>query len=360
MRKLSASFIFSISLIAALPGQGFNIPTREWGLSFGNSTSFNGIRFNLVDKDIERINGINISAWGHKESERQTGTVNGISIGLPAAIGTENRQGLNIGILGSGAKNNIKGINLGLLGTGAGNDAVGINFGLLGAGAGNNCVGLNIGGLGVGAGGNMTGINLGGLGAGAGGDVKGISMGILGAGAGGDMIGINFGGLGCGAGGTLGGINFGGLGCGAGGDVWGLNVGGLGVGGGGSVTGINLSVLAVGSGEHLKGISIAGLGAGAPAVTGLQVALVSGGNTVRGITLAPAYFRIEGDDEAYMKGLSVSVFNHISGDQFGIAIGIFNYAWSVRGFQLGVLNHIKNNPPGLRWLPVFNTNFGST
>lgn len=326
MKKLILTLLTAVSSLSMILSQGFNIPSQNWGLSFGNSTRFNGIRFNIIDKDIEKINGINISVWGHKESGRQTGTVNGISIGLPAAMGTEYRNGINIGIAGAGAKMDIRGINLGVLGTGAGNDAVGINFGALGTGAGNDLVGLNIGGLGVGAGRNMKGINLGGLGAGAGGDVKGITIGLLGAGAGGNMVGINVGGLGTGAGGNLGG----------------LNVGGLGVGAGG----------------HLKGISIAGLGVGAPAVTGLQVALLSGGEEVEGITLAPAYIRIRGDENAYMKGLSVSAFNHIRGDLFGVTIGIFNYAYSVRGFQLGVLNHVKNNPPGLRWLPVFNTSFG--
>ncbi len=358
MKKLILTLLAAASSISMILSQGFNIPSQNWGLSFGNSTRFNGIRFNIIDKDIEKINGINISVWGHKESGRQTGTVNGISIGLPAAMGTEYRNGINIGIVGAGAKMDIRGINLGVLGTGAGNDAVGINFGALGTGAGNDLVGLNIGGLGVGAGRNMKGINLGGLGAGAGGDVKGITIGLLGAGAGGNMVGINVGGLGTGAGGNLGGLNVGGLGVGAGGDVWGLSIGGLGMAGGGNVTGINLSLLGVGAGGHLKGISIAGLGVGAPAVTGLQVALLSGGEVVEGITLAPAYFRIHGGENTYMKGLSVSAFNHIMGDQFGVAIGIFNYAYSVRGFQLGVLNHVKNNPPGLRWLPVFNTSFG--
>jgi hypothetical protein len=302
MRKLNALPIVSALLLAALllspalspvHAQGLNIPSRNWGLSFGNSTKFNGIRFNIIDKDIERINGINISAWGHKDSERQTGTVNGISIGLPASFGCENLNGLSIGIVGAGAKNDIKGINLGLLASGTGNDAVGLNFGALGTGAGNN----------------MTGINVGGLGAGAGGDLKGI------------------------------------------------NIGGLGIGAGGDVTGINLACLGVGAGEHLRGISIAGLGVGAPEITGLQVALACGGNQVRGITIAPAYFRIEAEEGACMKGLSVSAFNHIMGDQFGVAIGIFNYAYAVHGFQLGVLNHVRNNPRGLRWLPVFNTSF---
>ena len=60
-----------------------------------------------------------------------------------------------------------------------------------------------------------------------------------------------------------------------------------------------------------------------------------------------------------MKGLSVSAFNHVQGDVFGVCIGIFNWANRVRGFQLGVLNHVRSNPKGLRWLPIFNTSFGS-
>jgi hypothetical protein len=340
MRKLTAAFVLSMLIISSIFSQGVNIPAPNWGLSFGNSTKFNGIRFNIIDKDIEKINGINISVWGNKESERQTGTVNGISLGIPAAMGAANLHGINLGLIGVGAKNNIKGINIGLLGAGAGNDAVGINFGFLGAGAGHDMKGLNFGGLGVGAGNNLSGINIGGLGAGAGGSVKGITVALLGAGAGEDLVGINLAGLGIGAGGN----------------VYGINFGGIGVGAGESLMGINLAIVGIGAGEHLGGISIAAVGIGAPKITGLQIALASGGQAVRGITIAPAYFRVEGD-EAYMKGLTVSAFNHIMGDQFGVTIGIFNYAWSVRGFQLGVLNHVKSNPKGLRWLPIFNTSF---
>ena len=130
------------------------------------------------------------------------------------------------------------------------------------------------------------------------------------------------------------------------------------MGSGGSVKGISLSILAVGSGEQVSGISLAGLAVGGPKVNGIQAALVVGGEQVQGISIAPAYFRIEGMD-GYMKGFSVSAFNHIEGEVFGICIGIFNWAYAVRGFQLGVLNHVKSNPKGLRWLPLFNTSFGS-
>jgi hypothetical protein len=48
----------------------------------------------------------------------------------------------------------------------------------------------------------------------------------------------------------------------------------------------------------------------------------------------------------------------IKGTQKGITIGVFNYARKQRGFQLGLLNYVKDNPKGLRLLPIFNTHFG--
>lgn len=326
MRRLFLTILIIALPVLSIFSQGLNIPARNWGLSFGNSTRFDGIRFNLIDKDIDKINGINFNAWGAKDDSRHTGTVNGISIGIPAAMGTNYRNGINIGIFGAGARQDMNGINIGGLGVGAGNNLKGINIGLLGVGAGND----------------LYGINLGGLGAGAGNDVKGFTVGILGAGAGNDMMGVNIGGLGVGAGG----------------DVVGLSFGGLAVGSGGSVKGISMSILAVGSGEQVAGISLAGLAVGGPKIAGIQAALMVGGEQVQGISIAPAYFRIESMD-GYMKGLSLSAFNHVQGEVFGVCIGIFNWAYAVRGFQLGVLNHVKSNPKGLRWLPIFNTSFGS-
>ena len=89
MRRIPLTiFIIDLPLIS-ISSQGFNIPAKHWGLSFGNSTRFDGIRFNLTDKDIEKINGI--------------------SIGIPAAMGTNYRNGINIGLLGAGAGNDVKG-----------------------------------------------------------------------------------------------------------------------------------------------------------------------------------------------------------------------------------------------------------
>jgi hypothetical protein len=33
---------------------------------------------------------------------------------------------------------------------------------------------------------------------------------------------------------------------------------------------------------------------------------------------------------------------------------VFNYAWSLDGVQLGLLNIVRDNPPGRRVLPIIN------
>jgi len=53
-------------------------------------------------------------------------------------------------------------------------------------------------------------------------------------------------------------------------------------------------------------------------------------------------------------GVSISSVNYVDGPQIGVSIGIVNYARELRGFQLGLLNIAKNNPRGLRVLPVLN------
>ena len=112
---------------------------------------------------------------------------------------------------------------------------------------------------------------------------------------------------------------------------------------------------------------MAGIGAGSPVVKGMVVAASAGGVTVNGLMIVPAYFRVgdkkkrsENDSDmvpATMRGVSISAFNYILGTHTGLSIGIFNYAHSQKGLQLGILNYVKDNPKGLRLLPVFNTHF---
>lgn len=347
-------FVLAVLLTAnSAFSQGVGIPSKRGGIGFGNLPRFTGIRFNFKDKFVEKVTGVNVTVWQTKSDGDQTGTVNGISLGLPMAMGHENQNGISVGVFGVAATENLSGINIGLLG----------------AGAGHSVNGINVGGLGIGSGQDLRGFTIGGLGAGAGGDVIGFNVGGLGIGAGRNLAGFSFGGLGVGSGGNVTGINLAGLGIGAGESLTGFSFALAGIGAGEKVRGINIAGIGIGAGEEVKGITVAGVGVGGPKVTGLAVALAVGGVDVKGIMIAPAFFRVGGgnntdengvstEEEGVMKGLSISAYNRIKGEQRGVALGIVNYTRKIKGFQFGIINIVRDNPKGLRVLPIFNTRFG--
>jgi len=339
--------------------QGTGIPAKDWGIGFGNSTRFSGLRFNAIDHDIDKIRGINFTSWFAKPFEDQSGTFSGLGIGVPLAVGTENRYGASFALLGVAATEKLYGLNI--AGAAVGGDKVaGFNIAGLAVGGGEYVKGINIAGLAVGAGENLAGINLAGLAVGSGQDVTGFNFGGLAVGAGNDVKGVNLSVLAVGAGNNVSGINIAGLVVGSGNNLVGLNIGGLAVGSGSNVIGLSVSVLAVGSGSTLAGINIAGLAVGAPTVRGLSIALAAGGTDVQVLTIAPGYFTVRseiGDENAVMKGLSISIFNHIRGDQKGLTIGVYNSTWKLKGLQIGLINYNRSNPKGLRVLPIFNANF---
>lgn len=43
-----------------------------------------------------------------------------------------------------------------------------------------------------------------------------------------------------------------------------------------------------------------------------------------------------------------------SDSQNGISFGLFNSTKKLKGMQIGIINHVANNPRGLRWLPIIN------
>jgi hypothetical protein len=173
----------------------------------------------------------------------------------------------------------------------------------------------------------------------------------LGVGSGGRVQGITIGGLGVGAGQSLRGISIGGVGVGTGGDLSGLTVAGIGVGAGGDTRGLTIAGLGVGSGGTLRWVSIAGVGVGAPRIIGVAVAPMVGAVDARALVVAPLYFRIE---RGTFRGVSASAFNHIKGDQYGLTIGVLNYARYLHGVQVGLLNYAKSNPAPFKLLPIVN------
>jgi len=329
--------ILAFAVPCALFSQSLDIPSKKWGLSFGNSKEFTGLRFNFRDAGVRRVTGVNFTLWNPYEDNKE------------AVI-----QGLSLGLVPGGAF--LRGIQIGILGVAAEQSATGITIGGLGMGAGDNLTGINIGGLGAGTGGNMTGLNIGGIGVGAGGSMIGINIGGIGAGAGDDVKGINFGGIGIGSGRNVTGITFGGIGAGAGENMIGINVAGLGLGAGERLSGINISGLAAGAGKRITGLTICGLAAGSKEIRGLTIGGGAvGGEILKGIHLAGGMVHVVKDGQ--LIGFAGSPFNYIRGSQTGLSIGIVNYAFRVNGIQLGLVNIVRDNPRYLKVLPVFNTSF---
>jgi hypothetical protein len=68
--------------------------------------------------------------------------------------------------------------------------------------------------------------------------------------------------------------------------------------------------------------------------------------------LSGAYFTVTKGGS--FRGASVSAFNRIQGTQRGLTIGLINYARTLRGYQLGLIN-ISDNDGRRLILPVFST-----
>ena len=110
------------------------------------------------------------------------------------------------------------------------------------------------------------------------------------------------------------------------------------------------SSVPVGVGGTAKWVTIAGIGVGASRIEGFAAASAVGAEQVRGVVLAPFYFRITNDGR---RGLNVSAFNDVRGMQQGVAIGIFNKARVLDGLQIGLLNYAGNKSHA-KLLPIFN------
>ena len=301
-----------LALLLSLPverviAQGLDLTVNHVGIAFGDVPRVTGLRLNYRDRNLDWVNGVNVTIWSPYGEGTGTvpGIVRGLALGLPLT-GAARIDGIATGLFGASASDRIRGVGVGPIGLGAGGRLEGVMIGGLGVGSGGGMTGLGIGGLGIGSGGSMRGAFIGGLGVGGGGSIDGIA------------------------------------------------IGGLGVGSSGNVTGLAIGGLGVGSGGTLRGIGIGGLGVGAPRVEGIAIsALGVGAQNAKGALFA-AWVKIEHGE---MQGLTVGGFNQVRGLHHGLAIGIVNYAEELQGVQIGLINIARNNPRGARVLPIANAHF---
>lgn len=271
LKKKGRNVYLAVIVLFLLPGfrdtmaSSLDVAPGGYGLSIGNSRRINGVRINLRDHHVERVNGLNLTVW--KPKQNPDAVFNGAAIGL---IGPDAKviNGFAIGLVGTSVRGKLRGIALGGMGAGVGKDLTGLAVGLLGVGTGGNIRGIGIGGLGVGAGKNLTGLaaSLGGVGTGE--CIKGIAL------------------------------------------------GGIGVGARKNITGLSLGLGGVGAGEAITGIALSVVSVGARDIKGMTVSGFNGMSIKRG--------RLKRVNER-MTGLSIGLVNatlHLK----GVQIGVINYA----------------------------------
>ncbi|MFT5052211.1 MAG: hypothetical protein ACI8QZ_003643 [Chlamydiales bacterium] len=346
---------------------------RGAGISFGNSRNWRGLRINARDHGVEHIQGVNLTLWSPLSPavERLDGVAlgiapvaaetNGIAVGLLATVSEKSMVGLQLGGLAAVSAGTQDGIALGGLALVADDSMEGIGVGGLAVVTTSSLSGVHAAGLAVVSGGATTGINVAGLAvvneAGRMGQVLGeLSDGPARPAAEPSMRGVNIAGLAVITGGQMEGISLAGLATVAEGGLRGIGVSGLATQFGDELNGIGIGGLAVASGD-LKFRNL--LPDGAP--DGDRHSRASGimlagyrvqANSISGLAVAGLVTRSHD-----MNGLAVAAYNGVSGRQTGMSIGLFNYASELRGIQIGLLNHVGDNPKWLRWLPLINMRF---
>ena len=168
--SLSAQNTFSNNM-------SLNFPTKKYGISIGNSHDFTGIRINFADKNVNKINGLNVTFWTKRSN--QNVIVNGISAGVLPTAGT--MQPISLGLLGVGTAKNLNGLSVGGFVIGSGGNINGLSIsGLLTMADGDNSAisGIAMSGMGIGAHKAINGLAVGGLAVGTDGNISGIATGL--------------------------------------------------------------------------------------------------------------------------------------------------------------------------------------
>ena len=106
-RSLAAGAVLLALAATSLSAQdGLDLTVDGYGIGIGDVPRVNGIRINWRDRNLEEVNGANITIWSPLES---SGVVNGLALGLPLT-GARKITGLAAGLLSVGAEETIRGI----------------------------------------------------------------------------------------------------------------------------------------------------------------------------------------------------------------------------------------------------------
>ena len=95
------SIMLVVMACGAATAGGLGIPTSRAGLGFGNVRDFSGVRFNLVDRKVDKVVGLNVTFWIPRDNNHAV--YQGVNLGL-VALNSHFTQGLSVALIGVGAQ----------------------------------------------------------------------------------------------------------------------------------------------------------------------------------------------------------------------------------------------------------------
>jgi hypothetical protein len=104
------------------------LTVHDYGISVGNAPRVNGLRINVQDAELERVNGVNLTLW--KPGDPLSGTVNGLQAGL--VPGSRSVNGIALGVGGVVAERRARWVTVGGLGAVSNGEFSGLVVGGLG------------------------------------------------------------------------------------------------------------------------------------------------------------------------------------------------------------------------------------
>ena len=105
IRLIRLALVSALGSAAALPGQSLDLTVNDVGIAIGNKPRVTGLRINFRDRNLRKVNGVNITIW--TPYEPIAGVVNGLALGLPAT-GANDVNGALIGLLGGAGDDEIQ------------------------------------------------------------------------------------------------------------------------------------------------------------------------------------------------------------------------------------------------------------
>lgn len=298
-----AAILFGMTMAVPAFAASLDVPHAHYGLSVGNSKTFNGLRFNLADEDVKTVRGMNFTVfnWNDHYEKAYTLTANRIDALALGLMGPRAREinGLALGCWLTNVEV-MRGINIAPVHV-IGGTTTGFTFSLV-----HTLKKLN--GIGIGM---VTNIEE---------ESNGVLIGLLYL--------------------TSPKVN-------------GVVIQGLFSGKVEEVTGLSLEwgSLAFLASGILAGMSV-GVGP-APEASASPSFSPVGSKKLTGMMIGGYNLVKE------QKGVLLGLFGNSIKKGSGLQIGtLFNTAKSFDGVQIGFINHIEENPLLFRWMPGINFHFG--